>query len=393
QAVFLTSRPDAEDITTALEAVLTTWAAPVSIDLDLTVPGARIEGADGGRHGDDAATLDVGDLPAHQARWVVGRVPRAEETLHVQLRDGTEIVAEVSVNDTTDEMAAIKPLFGVRRVNALEFLSSARYEDAALREQLQRLGYDPATVLPTGQERSVYAETAAKETAAALHDLLRDEALRYGLLTSVTAFVAVRTEAGHAVDREVVVANALPEGWSSQFVGAFGTPGVRSMRSHAGPMAMPPRPKGPEMFAAGMPPAAQMPAAAQAMVPGPAGGGAMPAWRTVFHGTLPAGAEAVLYDSPGDEASGELISALRVTFDGAAPNAAALQDVTLLLYVGDTALPRARVRLADLLRTPERPLNVARRPGDLLRLVLTDPEGRLAEGKPAVQIEVQVKET
>ena len=119
----------------------------------------------------------------------------------------------------------------------------------------------------------------------------------------------------------------------------------------------------------------------------------MPAWRTVFQGPLPAGEDAVLYDSPGDEASGELISALRVTFDGAAPNAAALQDVTLLLYVGDTALPRARVRLADLLRTPERPLNVARRPGDLLRLVLTDPEGRLAEGKPAVQIEVQVKET
>ncbi|MCB0162368.1 MAG: hypothetical protein KDD83_29725, partial [Caldilineaceae bacterium] len=127
------------------------------------------------------------------------------------------------------------------------------------------------------------------------------------------------------------------------------------------------------------------------------GGGAMPTWRTVFQGTLPAGPEEVLYDSPGDEASGELLSALRVTFDGgsdaAAWDAAALQGVTLLLYVGDTTLPRARVRLADLVRTPERPLNVARRPGDLLRLVLVDPEGRLAEKKPAVQIELQARKT
>ncbi|MCB0161164.1 MAG: VWA domain-containing protein, partial [Caldilineaceae bacterium] len=186
QAVFLTSRPDAEDITTALEAVLTTWAAPVRTDLRLVVPGGEIEGADGGRRGDDAAALDVGDLPARQVRWVVGRVPRGEETLHMQLHDGTGVVAEAGADALTEAMAAIKPLFGVRRVNALEFLSSARYEDAALREQLQRLGYDPATVLPTGREQSVYAETAAKETAAALHDLLRDEALRYGLLTSVT---------------------------------------------------------------------------------------------------------------------------------------------------------------------------------------------------------------
>ena len=44
------------------------------------------------------------------------------------------------------------------------------------------------------------------------------EALGYGLASSETAFVAVRTEAGRVVEGRVAVANALPAGWSEDFL-------------------------------------------------------------------------------------------------------------------------------------------------------------------------------
>jgi Ca-activated chloride channel family protein len=61
-ARFLTSAPDEEDITTALDAVLDDWAAPVVADLRLYVNRPHLEAsgravrADGG--------IDLGDLPA-----------------------------------------------------------------------------------------------------------------------------------------------------------------------------------------------------------------------------------------------------------------------------------------------------------------------------------------
>jgi Ca-activated chloride channel family protein len=47
--------------------------------------------------------------------------------------------------------------------------------------------------------------------------------------------------------------------------------------------------------------------------------------------------------------------------------------LSLLLFVDDLATPRARVRLADLLRQGgERPLNLQKQPGQMIRLVLHD---------------------
>ena len=49
------------------------------------------------------------------------------------------------------------------------------------------------------------------------------------------------------------------------------------------------------------------------------------------------------------------------------------RDLELLLYVGDPVAPRARVRLADLARAGQRPLNVLYRKGDPVRAVLAGP--------------------
>lgn len=399
-AVFLTSDPDAEDITTALESVLTTWSAPALTDLRVSVPGATVEGADGNRlQGEGtAAALALGDLPAGGTRWVAGRVARHDDgPLTVRLEQDAHVAAEVTVSShDAHDHDAIKPLFGVRRINGLEFLATARYSDDAQREQLQRLGYDPAAVLPESTA-GVYAETQARRTQDALRQLLTAESLRYGLLASTTGFVAVRTEAGHTVDRQVVIANALPAGWSPEFVTMRSAPGVYAMR--ASPAGVPRgagiAEGGPNALSMPMPPA--MVASVDAPFAGVPRGGGMPQWRELFRGTLPPGAENLLFDATdAGDAGGrtELISGLRVTLPGDARaelSGADLSGVTLLLYVGDPALPRARVRLTDLLRSSPRPLNLTRRPGDLLRLVLVDPDGRLAPGQVDAVIELQIQ--
>src|SRR5439155_17780768 len=61
--------------------------------------------------------------------------------------------------------------------------------------------------------------------------------------------------------------------------------------------------------------------------------------------------------------------------------------LTLLLYVDDLSSPRARVRLADLLKQGgERPLNIAKLPGQVVRLVLVDPAGSWASAAPEIEV-------
>jgi Ca-activated chloride channel family protein len=55
--------------------------------------------------------------------------------------------------------------------------------------------------------------------------------------------------------------------------------------------------------------------------------------------------------------------------------------------VDDLASPRARVRLADLVRQRgERPLNLSRSPGQVLRLVLADPAAAWKDGAPTIEV-------
>src|SRR5205823_14421911 len=74
-ARFLTSDPEQEDITTALDEVLADWAQPVLTGLQLEVNRGRAECA--GRdvsQGDteDTSRIDLGDLPTGRAVWVAG---------------------------------------------------------------------------------------------------------------------------------------------------------------------------------------------------------------------------------------------------------------------------------------------------------------------------------
>src|SRR5262249_61002174 len=168
--------------------------------------------------------IDLGDLPAGRAVWVIGRVPnsRPDDLSFKLTRRGLEPVPDcrIELHRAARDHTAIKALFGARRVLGLEYLIHSNYSSDELRNQLARLGYDPGQVL--APKSQVYAENARTEAGVALRDLLVREALDYGLACSETAFLAVRKEAGRVIEGVVAVANALAAGWSDRFAIAGG---------------------------------------------------------------------------------------------------------------------------------------------------------------------------
>ncbi len=95
---------------------------------------------------------------------------------------------------------------------------------------------------------------------------------------------------------------------------------------------------------------------------------------------------AALFDAAGG-AAGQF-TFLSVAFADKAITAGALDpELTLLLFVGDLAAPRARVKLADILRLGgRRPLNLRREANEAVRLALADPSGAWKLGTPALEI-------
>jgi Ca-activated chloride channel family protein len=363
------------------------------------------------------------------------------------LSDGREIAAVPADPEAgRTSHPAIAALFGARRVLDLELAQSSGLDPDV---RLRQLGYDPSDLTDgaaSDADAPIYAENARAQATDALHDLLVKESLRYGIACSATAFVATRREAGQRVAGTVPVASALAEGWSGGFVSAgSGMMMARMAMPSMAPGMMPPM-AAPMPFAGSPPPAPGSAAgggvslgdlasapldAARGLarrlrrgLPGGGGSGAGPrgfaqsdgggvtptgagygggsvreeagrpgtsGLAVLFSGTpTAANGEAVLFDSGVDGArlpSGGTLSRLAVRFLDGAPPSTVDAGLTLALYVDDLTAPRARVRLADLLRQGgERPLNVRRQPGQVVRLVLLDPSGAWASGGPALEV-------
>jgi Ca-activated chloride channel family protein len=65
------------------------------------------------------------------------------------------------------------------------------------------------------------------------------------------------------------------------------------------------------------------------------------------------------------------------------------RGLALWVYVQDLTMPRARIRLADLLRLGgKRPLNLAVRAGAVVRVVLVDARGVWAAGAPSITVHI-----
>jgi Ca-activated chloride channel homolog len=406
-AKFLTSDPEQEDISTALDEALADWAEPVLTGLRLEVnsPVAQAAGREVRATQEPGwSGIDLGDLPGGRSVWVIGRAPRNRlNDFAVKLtRRGHESVTDcrVEIHRIDKDQTAIKALFGARRVLGVEYLMNSGYAGDALNDQLARLGYDPGEVLAPKQR--LYAENARVEVREALRDLLAREALDYGLACAETAFVAVRKEAGRLIDDSVAVANALPDAWSETFTGSA-------------------RARGITLSSAAPPPAAPTPAPARASRPifslsrlrraarKPASDTPVMDWMelaepaapvsnrtTLFSGNPQGSGETILFDSTRDQAvhparEAGTINRLIVSFAGGAPDAKSLgAELCLLVFVGDMATPRAKVKLADLVRQGgARPLNLSRKRGEALRLTLADPAGVWSGAAPQIEIALE----
>ncbi|MCW5850100.1 MAG: VWA domain-containing protein [Anaerolineae bacterium] len=398
-ARFLTSNPQEEDITTALDQVLADWSAPVQVGVRLEVNRSGLAPAQGvalpgGAPGWSA--LDLGDLPAERPVWAVARSPRAAGEMAVRLvTSAGRVLAHATPLPVQlgEQGAGLKALFGARRVLGLEYLMHAGFGGQDLRDQLERLGYRADDGLVTEGPPNVYAENQRAEAEKALRGLLVREALTYGLASAETAFIAVRREAGQMVEQTVVVANALPAGWSENFLGgpvrlAMASAPMAS-RSGGGPMFAKARraSSGLRSFVSG---AVASQAAPDSAPPPP-----QPKLFAIFTGVPPMDqGQAVLFDSTRTEDKGKALPSgtlarLRVHFSGTAPTPDALAGLTLLLFVDDMTTPRARVRLADLVRQGgDRPLNVARGPQAAVRLTLVDEQGVWAKAAPPLTVEL-----
>ncbi len=382
-ARFLTSDPHEEDITTALDAVLATWAEPVLAGLRLAVDRPALTGARRQASAPEGwSALDAGDLPAGQAVWLAARTTKGDAaSLRIRLlaHDGTVLAEQVVDLAHGAAHAGLLALYGAPRINALEYLIHAQYAPAALEGEIAKLGFaiDDLALEKTGQ---LYAENRAQAVAAALRDLLTAEALRFGLPSAETAFIAVREEAGEPVSQTVAVANALPHGWQLPGRGMVGYgAGAMSMQAQAMPRAM-----GNNAGISGDAMAFAQPQPSLMAMPATGGGiGALrtePVYHPLFSGPLFSGepiwsgGRATLYE--GDPAAGEEITlrGVRAGLNSGAKAAELPDNLMLLIYVEDLTQASARVRLRDLLRMGERPLNLCKRTGALVRLELVGAE-------------------
>jgi Ca-activated chloride channel family protein len=366
---YVTSNPEGEDITTALDAIIDMWARPVATGLRLEVQTVSIHAASRRllpSH-DGWAALDVGDLPGGMPLWIAGATG-GEGPLSLRLVDQAGAVLS-SWSESSDEQSypAVAALVDARVLQQLEAMRGAMYDEAQITAKLAELGVAPAE---EGGNKALYPGNRKRDDT--LEGIICRESLRSGLASSATAFVAIRSQAGKSVERSVVVANAVPQGWEMGQLMMVRAPSTVVFRSHAGNdfgRCFEDIEAAPDVryFQDNVP-------ASVPTMPQQQRGGTFPDHVTLFDG-VPAGSGRVvlaertigLRGTKGLQAS-RLLSLAAEGDPGAFPAGA-----ELLLFVGDMARARARVQLADLLHGAVRPLNVNCADGQVLRLVLVIP--------------------
>ncbi|HPJ24834.1 MAG TPA: VIT and VWA domain-containing protein [Synergistaceae bacterium] len=381
-ARFLTSSPEETDISTALEEVLEEWGSPVLAQATLKIhlekgKGEHLTLPQSSRvpfEKKQVASLLLGDLPQQRARWVVGRIDGKEMgniSYSLEAR-GIETPLEGKVRRVdAREGKSIKALYGALVLNRLEQLYHGNYPQKELALRLEDMGY--ALEAEEIAEQAIYQENAASTRESVITPLLLKESLFYGLPCEVTAFVAVRHDSSVGSTTPVIVGNALPGGWDESFAGGAPRPLYMAAPEAQVRMSLLRKTSGPPtagtmaMDNAAMP-APQAPLyeeAEELMEQAPGDSGPL----SLYQGTPGGSSSQVLYE---DHLKGlHMLTALQVETESAYRGKA-----VLLLYVGDMAIPRARIPLEQLLLMGgRRPLHISAPSGILVKLVLEDPEG------------------
>ena len=370
---YVTSNPEGEDITTALDAIVDMWARPVATGLRLEVHTSAIHAASRRllpSH-DGWAVLDVGDLPSGMPVWAAGAMD-GDGLPSLRLVDQSgAVLSSWSGQEGERSYPAVAALVDARVLQQLEAMRGAMYDEARITAKLAELARITAKlaelgVAPAeeGGKKALYLENWKPDDMLA--EIICRESLRSGLASSATAFVAIRSQAGKSVERSVLVPNAVPQGWEmgrDMMYDSVAAPQIMLRRTslmdyRVGEAEMA------DLHVADIP----------VLKMRRQRDGARPDHVMVFDGVPAGSGRIVLAERTIGLTGARGLQASRLVSLAAQGDAGAFPEgAELLLFIGDMARARARVRLADLLHGAVRPLNVNCADGQLLRLILVVP--------------------
>ncbi len=196
-----------------------------------------------------------------------------------------------------------------------------------------------------------------------LRRLIAAESIGHGVLSSETAFVGSGTSAGRRVEASVTVPSALPDGWDPSFaypmpMAAFSEKEMRSVPDDQD-LIMYNRMDARLLYD-------EAPALRAYEEP----------WTAFSGEVVLQNGEALLFDGIVPGGRGRRLRMLSVRFIEKLPPRC---GASLLVFIGDMALPQVKVGLEDLRsRGGMRPLNASVRRGERVRMVLVDEDGTLA---------------
>ncbi|MDR1977196.1 MAG: VWA domain-containing protein [Synergistaceae bacterium] len=352
-AAYLTSDPDAKDVTTAVDEILSRWSRPVaeSVRLDLNADSLSLAGrrmrtaTPGGRGGIE---VELGSLMGGEPLWIIGKMIgfREKEPVRVHFDDwSADLEIRSSRAKRKRKRDAIRTLYGARRIQELEFLKISGLSGGELRDELASLGCEIQ-----GEKGRLYEENERISVEKAIDGLLLEESLRYGVLSSQTALVASRTEKGKPVGDTVLTANALPHGWDDAFMYASAGRPTGPSGAMEAPCAAPPMSRLCQV------------ANAQAFalfdakdVKEDAVSGNIPIYDAGI--TVPGAGEVELKEIAG---SGRLSGLSLSETSLKALSGEKLEGLLIRIFIDGGASPSAGVKLSDLVRLGgERPLNIS----------------------------------
>jgi len=212
---YLTSAPDAEDVTTAVDEILSRWSRPVAenVVLEIDAKALHVAGKKITKE-PDSLKVELGSLMGGEPLWIVGKISgfNAKSPVLVCFDEFSVDIAMTPILSPKNNNNTIRSLFGARQIQELEFLKFSRLTGEELKNELSSLGYEVQ-----GKNGNVYEENERTAAETTLNALLLEESLKYGVVSSYTALVASRKEKGKHVSDTALTPNAFPHGWDKTF--------------------------------------------------------------------------------------------------------------------------------------------------------------------------------
>ena len=208
---FLVSDPSQGDVASALEKIMENFARPGWRNTVLHIGSEQVWSDETVLDRTDGTTVYAGDLIPQRTRCIPVIIRAAGDAIPFVLEDGqgTKLASCIVNPGIFRSHAGMRVLVGVRRIRLLETLRLARDgEGEVLAAHLFSLGLDKEEA-----KIPVYKETSILEKAGRIDRLIETESLKYGVLSSLTGFVAVRRDVKAGSEVTYAVANAVPHGW------------------------------------------------------------------------------------------------------------------------------------------------------------------------------------